>query len=123
MKVLQLKGFQSLRAFNAFHTLILGLKMLPAYMTTTHEKFFESIDKLEQADKDKLIREAVKVVPLEQEEVEALLSFCTDPNGVPISRENIRTLGPDQMYEMICAVAIEISKIKINLVSEDEKKN
>jgi hypothetical protein len=74
-------------------------------------------------DQEKLIREAVMFVELQKEEVEALVCFCADKNGVPFSAENIKSLGPQDLVEIVVAVCLEISKIKINFVSESEKKN
>lgn len=123
MNVEELKGYKSLRAFNAFHALMLGLKMLPSYQTMQYEQFYKFIDEMPEADQEKLIREAAKFVVLDKEEVEALIGFCSDKNGVPYSSENMKSLGPEVIYEAIVAVSKKIAKIKIDLVSEDEKKN
>ncbi len=122
MKVLELKGFRSLRALNAFNTLMLGLKMLPAYMGEQYEEFFERVSLMTEEDQEKLIREASVFVELQKEEVEALLSFCTDANGVPYSAENMKNLGPKDIHEGIVAVCKEIAKIKIDLIGKAEKK-
>lgn len=123
MTVLELRGFKSLRALNAFNTLMLGLKMLPAYMGESYEEFFDRVSKMEPADQEKLIREAVLFVELQKEEVEAMICFCADPNGVPYTVANMKTLGPKELHEAIVAVCKEIAKIKIDLVGESEKKN
>lgn len=123
IQVRELKGFESLRALNVFHTLMLGLKMLPAYGREAYEDFFARVETLTPADQEKMIREAALFVVLEREEVEALIKFCTDANGVPYTKENMKNLGPDQLHEIIVAVCLEISKIKINFVTEAEKKN
>lgn len=123
MKVLELTGYKSLRAFNAFHALMLGLKMLPSYMMETYEDFFARIQAMSPEEQKKLIREAALFVKLEKEEVEALICFSTDKNGVPHSSENLKNLGPGDLVEVIVAVCFEISKIKIDFVSEQEKKN
>ncbi len=123
MKVLPLKGYKSLRALNAFHALLLGLKMLPAYITIAYETFYASFAEKTDAEKEKLLREAVVFVQLAQDEVEALLSFATDPNGVPYSAVNLKDLSIDALHETITAVCMEIGRIKIDLVSEEEKKN
>lgn len=123
MKVLELKGLRSLRALNAYNTLILGLKMLPAYMGETYEDFLEALELMPPHDQEKLIREAALFVPLEKEELEAILAFVTDANGVPFSAENIKNLGPKELHEAIVLVCMQIAKIKIDLVSESEKKN
>lgn len=123
MKVLELRGHKSLRALNAFHTLMLGLKMLPAYVGESYEEFYSRVSEMPPSDQEKLIREAALFVELQKEEIEAIACFCTDRNGVPFSPENIKNLSPKEIVEMIVAVSMEIAKIKIDLVSDAEKKN
>lgn len=123
MKTLELKGIRSLRALNAFNTLMLGLKMLPLYRAESYEEFLGRVEEMPTADQERLIREAVVFVPLEPEEIEAMLGFCCDPNGVPISAENVKNLGPRELHEGIVAVCMQIAKIKIDLVTDREKKN
>lgn len=123
MKVLELKGYKSLRAMNAFHALMLGLKMLPSYMTESYEDFFGRIQEMSEKDQLKMIKEASLFVELSKEEVEALVCFCADKNGVPYTAENLKSLKPNEILNMVVAVCAEISKIKIDLVSESEKKN
>lgn len=122
MKVLPLVGFKSLKALNAFHTLLLGLKMLPAYVEMPYEKFYESFDEMSDAEKENCVRQAVLHVPLNEEEFQALAGFATDANGIGISKENIANFTPDQMYEMLVAVCLEIGKIKIEILTKAEKK-
>jgi hypothetical protein len=122
MKVLELKGYKSLRALNVFHSLMLGLKMLPAYMGEDYESFYSRVQEMSSSDQEKLIREAALFVELQQDEVEALICFCKDKNGVRYNPENLKNLGPDELHEIIVAVCLEISKIKINFVTEAEKK-
>jgi hypothetical protein len=123
MKVLELKGFKSLKALNAFHALMLGVKMLPAYQGEQYEEFYARIKGLEEKDQEKVIREAVLFVELQKDEVEALISFCADVNGVPYTAMSLKTMKPDHLVEIIVAVCMEISRIKIDFVSEAEKKN
>ncbi len=123
IKVLPLKGYKSLKALNAFHALMLGLKMLPAYMTLSYEEFFALVEKMEESAQEKMIKEAALFVELQQDEVAALISFACDANGVPYTSENMKSLTPDEFINIIVAVCLEISKIKIDFVSESEKKN
>lgn len=123
MQVLELKGYKSLRAMNAFHALMLGLKMLPQYMGETYEEFFSRIQEMPEVDQLKLIKEASLFVELQEEEVKSLICFCTDKNGVPYTGENLKSLKPNQLIDIIVAVCGEIAKIKIDFVSEKEKKN
>lgn len=123
MKVLELKGYKSLRALNAFNALMLGLKMLPAYHHFTYEDFFATIQAMNEVDQANMIREAANFVELQKEEVEALISFCADANGVPYGPENLANLNPKEILEIIVSVCVKISQIKIDLVTKDEKKN
>lgn len=123
MKVLELRGFKSLKALNAFHTLMLGVKMLPSYITESYEDFYGRVSQMPPQDQEKIIREAALFVELQKDEVEALVCFCADSNGVPYTAENLKALRPDQILEIVVAVCVEISKIKVNFVREDEKKN
>lgn len=61
-------------------------------------------------------------VQLEKDEVDSLIAFCSDKNGVAYDDTNMHNLGPDELVEVIVAVCSEVAKIKINFVSEDEKK-
>ena len=123
MKVVPLKGYKSLNALNAFHTLLLWLKMLPQYAMEAYDEFHEGFAQKSDAEKEKFLREAVVFVPLQSEEVEALVAFSTDANGIPYQEANIKNLGPDELVECIVAVCMEIGKIKVELISHDEKKN
>ncbi len=122
LKTLPLRGYKSLRALNGFHALLLGLKMLPAYIMEDYETFYASFKEKSEAEKEKLIREAALFVQLAQDEVEALISFACDKNGIAYSPVNLKNLGPGDLHEVIVAVCMEIGKIKIEIVSENEKK-
>lgn len=123
IKVLELKGYKSLRALNAFNALMLGLKMLPQYMGEDYEPFLERIQQMPPDDQKAMIKQAAQFVELQKEEVEALVCFCADKNGVPYSPENLKNLKPDQLVEIIVAVCFEIAQIKIDFVTKSEKKN
>lgn len=122
-KVLELKGYKSLRALNAFHALMLGLKMLPAYAGERYLDFAKRIDEMPEADQKTMIKEAALLVNLDKEDLEALVCFCTDKNGIPYTSENMNNLAPNELVEVIVAVCWQISQIKLDLVTEDEKKN
>lgn len=122
-QVLELKGLKSLKPLNVFHTLMLGLKMLPAYVGESYEDFFGRVEKMPEIDQEKMIREAALFVELQQDDLEGVLCFAADSNGVPFSKENVRNLGPADLYEIVVAVCMEVAKIKLNFVTDDEKKN
>lgn len=122
MKTRPLVGFKSLQALNVFSTLMMGLKMLPAYRGETYEAFLERIQAMPEDDQRNMIRQAAVFVDLKQEEVEALASFAEDANGIQYGPANLKSMGPVEIVDLIVAVCMEIAKIKVNLVTEDEKK-
>lgn len=122
IKTLELKGIKSLGALNVFHTLMLGLKMLPAYAGVSYEDFYERAASMDPSDQEKLIREAVLFVPLEPSDVQIVVSFCADANGIPYGTENLKNLGPKEIMECIVAVCLKVAAIKVDMVSPGEKK-
>lgn len=122
MKVLELKDLKSLRAFNVYHTLMLGLKMLPMYQESFYEDFLAAAEAATEEEQEKLIRQAIQFVPLDKEDLSTTISFTTDVNGIPIGPENAKNLTLPDIYERIVAVMLVISKMKIDFVSEREKK-
>lgn len=122
-KVLPLKGTKSLRALNACHALLLGYKMLPVHIGTSYEEFYASFQEKSDVEKENTIRQAALFVQLNNEELEALVCFCADKNGVPYTSVNLKSLALEELHEIIVAVCMEISRIKIDIVTEAEKKN
>lgn len=120
--VLPLKGYQSLKAFWAFQHLLLGLKMLPIYINQNVDVFFDNFKDMEEGEKETFIRQAVAWVPLEKDEVEAIICFVADANGVPYGPANLKNLNPEELHEIIVAVGVELSRFKVTIVSEAEKK-
>lgn len=123
MTVLPLKGYKSLRALNAFHTLLLGMKMLPAYGLYSYEEFFKLFEEKNETQRETMLREAAVFVRLEPDEVEALVGFTADKNGVPYQAANVKNLGAGELHEIIVKVCMQIGRIKIDLVTPEEKKS
>lgn len=96
--------------------------MLPMYIGQDYESFYASFREKTEEEKEKLLRESAVFVELAQDEVEALISFATDKNGIPYTSVNMKNLSASEIYEIIIAVCLEIGRIKIDLVSESEKK-
>lgn len=124
IKVLTIEGLDCIHACQAFHKLMFGLKMLPAYGGYTYEEFFSMIDAMSEADQEKMIREAIAFVKLENDELMDVVKWACDANGVRYSKENVKSLKPQDIHEILTAVCMVIAKEhRINFVSEDEKKN
>lgn len=122
IKVAELKGIKSLRVLNVFQTLMFGLKMLPQFASEEFEDFYLKIQSMSPEQQEQMIRTAVQFVPLDAEDLGALFGFCLDPNGVPLSAQNINNLKPDELLDIIVLVCKEVVKFKIYLVSDAEKK-
>lgn len=118
----EIKGLESLSVLNVYQSLLIGLKMMPAYASVDDEVFLDTIEKMDKADQERVFWDAAKIVPLEKYEVERLLKFYKDKNGVPISKENINALGPMDIAEMVVTVCMKVSEIKVDFVTESEKK-
>jgi len=119
----EIEGYKSMRALNAFNTLLLGVRMLPMYAAEPYETFYERVKEMPVNDQQTLVREAAMFVELNEEEVQALVSFAADANGAAFGPAQLKSMKPAQILEIIVAVCMEIAKMKIDLVSDREKKN
>lgn len=122
-KVLPLVGYKSLRALNAFHMIMMGLKMIPIYAFIPYEEFFKSFDDKSEKEKEVFLREGLAIIELKEDEVDALIGFCCDGNGIPYGKSNTKNLDLKEIYECCLSVLVEISKIEISFITESEKKN
>ena len=122
MKMLELKGLKSLRALNAFHKLMLGVKMQPAYEHEDYDKFYLRIEAMPPDDQRRVMQEAVIHVDLYQEEVLALACFAADDNGIPYGEANLKPLKPTEIAKILVEVAMAFVAIRLDFTTEDEKK-
>lgn len=123
MKVLDICGPKGYSAVIVFNTLMMGLKMLPAYMEETWEDFLARVQLMEPKDQKKMIREAAMFVKLEKLELADIVCFCCDKNGVPYTAENLNNLSPPEIFDVITEVAFKVSQFKIGFATEAEKKS
>lgn len=111
------KGINGARAYHAALTLHRSLWHIPFAVPKHITDFFqmsEWFDLLEEEEKRKILRLAVHDgAMLEEHEVEALLLFAKDQNGVPIGKETIKSLNPFEIHEAILDVACEIFKTRL----------
>ena len=121
--VIDLVGYESIRALNVYGALLIGGKNLPGYSDMPFEEYFETIRTMPAAQQENFFRICVAVVPLEREEVEAITCFCLDANGVPYQRMQLKSMPLKDVYDIIISVCLEIAKFKIDFVSDTEKKN
>lgn len=123
IKLLPLKGPDTYWALQSYIKLLFGLKMLPMYMSKTLEEFLEHIEAMPVEDRKKIVRQAVLMVTLERDEVNSLIKFAADKNGVRFGQENTATLDPNDFMEIIHAVTQAIAALEPRFLSSTEKKN
>lgn len=123
-KVLPIVGYKGYLAAVSLQRLMLGLKMIPANMHLTMEELAEIIKAMTPADQLSTLTQAAMLVDLKQEELDAMICFCTDKNGVPYTAENRNNLAPNEYWEVIVTVCFHLIQFtRVDLISEEEKKN
>lgn len=123
MEVLELRGLESVWAFNAYQTLLRGLALEQACLGQDMETTFANFEGLDLAGKERELRRAFSMVNLEKEDMLNLLTFVADVNGIPYAKKNLKNLGPTELTEAMLAVCLKISEIKPRLATEEVKKN
>lgn len=123
VKVLPLVGLKSLRLINVYQALMIGYCMVPRYAKEDIHGFLEQLKQGPERELENVIRTAASVVELDGNEIEAVVSFAADPNGIPYGKANVGNLGPGDLHEIIVAVMMEVTRIKVDLVTPEEKKN
>lgn len=125
MTVLPLHGLKSLDAVRGLSALLLGyycLAMPGKTSYATFEEFFESFGVISEEEKEKIIRTAILFVKVEHWEIEAMASFVPDKKGAPYSAASLKNMPMSQLIEIVVAVCKEMGKLKVSILSEDEKK-
>lgn len=119
----ELRGHPSYYAQMAFIKLMVGLYYAVPHRHPNVESFLLAIDQMNEAEQDRCIREALMLVELEENEIMNLIKFCSDKNGVPYTKENLKSLNPTEIRQILFVVCKEVSKIRIDFPTEAEKKN
>lgn len=124
MRVLTIKGTASFQALTVMQALIYGYWLVPGLSgDKTWKEFREGYYDYSDDEKEHILRNAVGFVKVSPEEIETMLSFIPDKNGIPLCAASIKNLDLGQAFEMMIAVLMEMSKIRISFISESEKKN
>lgn len=123
MKCGELRGQASYYAQMAFIKLMVGLFYAVPHKHPSIESFLQAIDAMSESEQDRAIREALMLVELEENEIMNLIKFCSDKNGVPYTKENLKSLNPTEIRQILFTVCKEVAQIKIEFVTDTEKKN
>lgn len=123
VKVKELRGLESVWALNAYHTLVRGLAIEQACMGQEMDVTFAKFEALDAAGKERELRRAFSLVNLPEEDMQNLLLFALDANGIPYGKRTLKNIGPADLIEAMVAVCLEIAKITPRVCPEDVKKN
>ncbi len=124
MEIKELKDFEALDVYSLFWRLAIAVHEHPRYRDVPWEKFYAQVqDEFTDDQKKILIIESIMIGALTREELESCVSFTKDKNGVTYNRSNIKNLNPAELIEIVSEVLLEVSKIRVKLVNESEKKN
>lgn len=123
INVLPLKGLKSFAAYRALTALLFGYKMLPAHVGETYEEWFPKFAAMDSAGKEKVIRQALLFVQLTEAELEDLACFATNKHGVPHTSVTLAALDAGEIHEILTAVCMAFDKVRVYLVTPEEKKN
>lgn len=118
----ELKDLKALKAFRGIYNLLLGLKMTPYYLNKTVEEFFNDFNNNNEDNKKKILLEAIKLVPLSEEELLDILAMTKDNNGLSIGKNQIKNLELKNIIDRIVKVGLVMSDFDIMLDNEEVKK-
>lgn len=109
------KGLEGLRAYKAMMVLVRSLWFLAEVnQNKEYEEFLTWFDGQEPEKLKELFKVAVVYgVKMDKDELLDLLCFCTDNNGVKISKENINNLEVKDMIDKVVGVCLELCEIKV----------
>lgn len=111
----QFKGLKGAKAYHSALSLVRSLWYIPK--DVDHQTFEEMtgwFDQLNDDEKRKYLKLAVEDgAELTDQEIQSLLIFAKDQNGIPFGKENIENLTPFEIYETIIDVACNIFKLKV----------
>lgn len=123
IKTKELRGLQSVWALNAYSTLVYGLATEQACLGQDYETSTAKFEALPLADKEKQLRHALQIVNLSKDDMQNLLAFALDVNGIPYSQKNVDKLPPMELVEAMLAVCLELAQLRPQICPEDAKKN
>lgn len=111
----EIKGIKGAAAFHTAQVLLLSYYMIPTFREgkETYLEFLDRFSKMDDEEKQKVFKIGATFADLKPNEVEAVLCFAKDKNGVPYGKCNIGTLGINEFYELISEICLAVVNIKL----------
>lgn len=108
--MIKLIGLSGWAAFQAYLKLIFYLPMIERYRyepELTNEQIKANFQELDDYEKTKVFVELIGIAPFDDDDTLRLLTVCTDANGVPYSKSNIKSLRVGEVTKMVFEVLLE----------------
>lgn len=111
----EIKGIKGLYAFKALQTLLLSFYLLPEFKTEkeSYDDFLRRFSDMPEEEKRSVLNKSLYFAGIDTKEIEALICFAKDTNGIPYGKHNINNLSIEQMFEIIVDVCLAVARIKV----------
>lgn len=117
MEICELKGYESLRAYNAYRGLLAGAYVAINYVGDKVfnglEDFYSFFEEADTEIKRKILTRAVAFVALQRQEMIDLISMAKDPNGVRYGASQINSMNLQELFNIIIEVSLALSSVKV----------
>lgn len=123
IRVKELRGYESVWALNAYYLLVFGLGSEQAVLGQDYDTTAANFEALPEHKKETQLRHALQIVNLSAADMQNLLFFALDANGIPYAQKKPEQLGPEELVEAMLAVCLAISRITPRTCPTDAKKN
>lgn len=111
----EFKGIAGARAYHSAQIFVRSLYYLP--MICTERDYYKAVDwfdLLPDEEKRKVLKIAIDDgAMLKEEEIQAILVFAKDQNGISFGKETIQNLTPFEIKDALLEVCLEIFKKKV----------
>lgn len=109
-----LRGIKSPAGFQVLYTLLIGYYSVPTFgANPDFNEFVKGFEKASREERMEILKKAVCITPLKEEEYMNVLCFCKDANGIPYSSENIENLEYTEIMEKVVEVCLAYSDCKV----------
>ncbi len=109
-----LRGLKSPAGFQVLYTLLIGYYTVPTFdAKTDFNEFIKDFEAMPRERKKEVLKKAVCIVPLKEEEYLNVLYFAKDENGIHYTKENVDNLSYSEIMELVVEVCLAFAECKV----------
>ena len=109
-----LRGLKSPAGFQVLYTLLIGFYTVPTFDgKTDFEEFIKDFEAMPREDKERVLKKAISIVPLKEDEYLNALYFAKDANGIRYTKENVDNLTYSEIMELVVEVCLAFADCKV----------